>query len=240
MNCLETALAAHAMGYPVCVVPAGEKGPRTTGWHLKRYSREELEAKFKKKPEPNVGLILGPSASGLVDIECDEKGSEDDLKELFGGKIPKTPCWKSRRGKHYLFPYDPRLGDHRQSRDPLQESGSASWLRKEGCPEFIAAQQDGRQDQEVDCPALAEEQTGEVAGCRGRETPDRQRPARTQEVCGQVSGRYARRRFQHQRRLERHLGAVRLGPRGRERRDGLLAAAGEIVEHLGHHWLLQG
>ena len=97
------------MGYPVCVVPAGEKGPRTTGWHLKRYSREELQAKFEKKPEPNVGLILGPSASGLVDIECDEKGSEDDLKELFGGKIPKTPCWKSRRGKHYLFPYDPRL-----------------------------------------------------------------------------------------------------------------------------------
>ena len=109
MSCLETALTAHAMGYPVCIVPAGEKGPRATGWHLKRYSREELEAKFKKKPQPNVGLILGPSASNLVDVECDEQGSEDDLKELFGGKIPKTPCWKSRRGKHYLLEYDLRL-----------------------------------------------------------------------------------------------------------------------------------
>ena len=85
MNCLETALTAHAMGLPVCIVPAGEKGPRTTGWHLRRFSREELEAKFKTKPPPNVGLILGPSASNLVDVECDEKGSEDDLKELFGG-----------------------------------------------------------------------------------------------------------------------------------------------------------
>ena len=68
MNCLETALAAHAMGYPICITPPGEKGPRGTAWQLRRYSREEIEAKFKRKPEPNVGLILGPSASGLVDL----------------------------------------------------------------------------------------------------------------------------------------------------------------------------
>jgi len=108
MTCLQTALEAHSLGLPICLIPAGEKGPKDTNWHTKRFTREQIESRFKKSPKQNVGLILG-SLSGVIDVEGEAAESEAGLKELFGGEIPATPSWASTRGTHRLFKYDPRL-----------------------------------------------------------------------------------------------------------------------------------
>jgi hypothetical protein len=106
-TCRQTALKFHEMGLPICFVPPGEKGPKDSGWQKKRFTREELERRFKRGPKQNVGLILGPDS--LIDVEGDAPESEAGLKELFGGEIPVTPSWGSTRGVHRLFKYDPRL-----------------------------------------------------------------------------------------------------------------------------------
>jgi Bifunctional DNA primase/polymerase, N-terminal len=53
----------------------------------------------------NVGLLLGP-ASGVVDVEFDDA---DGLEQLaaFGITDLHTPTWRSARGEHRLFRWEP-------------------------------------------------------------------------------------------------------------------------------------
>jgi len=57
---------------------------------------------WTKHPDSNVGVAIGPG-SGLVDFECDDAEEERILLALFGGNMPVTACFRSNRGKHWLF-----------------------------------------------------------------------------------------------------------------------------------------
>jgi len=53
----------------------------------------------------NVGLLLGP-ASGVVDVEYDDPAGRDQLS-AFGVLDLPTPTWRSARGEHRLFRWEP-------------------------------------------------------------------------------------------------------------------------------------
>lgn len=95
------------LGWPI--VPCREKrGPRGD-WSSKTLNRPERIATHLGKGG-TLGLLLGPG-SNLVDVEADGEQAEADVQELFGGEVPITPSWQSRRGKHRLFRYDSRLAE---------------------------------------------------------------------------------------------------------------------------------
>ena len=103
---LDTALELLRSGFwPVAV-----KGKRPIGeaWGVERWTEGRLRATFAGWPEAGVGLMLGPK-SGIIDIEIDGPDGEESLVKLFGGEIVDTLGWSSRRGRHRIFRYDPRL-----------------------------------------------------------------------------------------------------------------------------------
>jgi len=107
---LEAALGFLESGYPVVICdgknPGGVMG---NDWQKKKLRPEDVEGYFEDDPGRNVGIRLGPDG-GLVDIEADSKEEENLVVELFAGcGFPFTPTFKSRRGCHYLFKFDPRL-----------------------------------------------------------------------------------------------------------------------------------
>lgn len=53
----------------------------------------------------NVGLLLGP-ASGVVDVEYDTPAGREQLAAFGILDIP-TPTWRSARGEHRLFLWEP-------------------------------------------------------------------------------------------------------------------------------------
>lgn len=53
----------------------------------------------------NVGLLLGPE-SGVVDVEYDESAGREQLAAFGILDIP-TPTWRSARGEHRLFRWEP-------------------------------------------------------------------------------------------------------------------------------------
>lgn len=53
----------------------------------------------------NVGLLLGP-ASGVVDVEYDTPEGREQLA-AFGVLDIQTPTWRSARGEHRLFKWEP-------------------------------------------------------------------------------------------------------------------------------------
>jgi len=53
----------------------------------------------------NVGLLLGP-ASGVVDVEYDDPAGREQLA-AFGVLDLPTPTWRSARGEHRLFRWEP-------------------------------------------------------------------------------------------------------------------------------------
>jgi len=97
-NILETALKLHDRGLPI--VPCNGKVPIWKDWHKGKQSREELAAELDGT-KLNIALVL--NKTDWIDAECDSPEAEDNLQELFGGDIPPTPTWQSRRGKHRLF-----------------------------------------------------------------------------------------------------------------------------------------
>jgi hypothetical protein len=81
-----------------------EKRPLGEAWQTK--STDSLEAISQwLKSGHNVGILLGP-ASGVVDVEFDEPAG---LKQLaaFGITDLTTPTWRSARGEHRLFKWEP-------------------------------------------------------------------------------------------------------------------------------------
>src|SRR4051794_21813029 len=111
MTILQTALAAHQLGLKLVIIPSGQKGPREHGWHLKRFTVDEIQARLEHEQDSNIGLIQG-GVSGVIDLEGDEATSEADFQKLFEGcDVPETPSWRSRRGIHRLFQFDERLAE---------------------------------------------------------------------------------------------------------------------------------
>ena len=53
----------------------------------------------------NVGLLLGP-ASGVIDVEFDDPSGREQLS-AFGVLDLRTPTWRSARGEHRLFRWEP-------------------------------------------------------------------------------------------------------------------------------------
>jgi len=81
-----------------------EKRPLGAAWQTKStcnltYVKQWLAA------GSNVGLLLGP-ASGVVDVEFDEPAGLEQLA-AFGITDIHTPTWRSARGEHRLFRWEP-------------------------------------------------------------------------------------------------------------------------------------
>jgi hypothetical protein len=81
-----------------------EKRPLGSAWQTKatgdlKYVNQWLRA------GSNVGLLLGP-ASGVVDVEYDEWPGMEELAAFGLTDIP-TPRWKSSRGEHWLYRWEP-------------------------------------------------------------------------------------------------------------------------------------
>jgi len=82
------------------VVPCEGKKPVTRDWPTKRTTIDELE-QFLCEGQLNIGIAL--NQSDLIDVECDGPEAESNLQKMFGGDIPSTPTWRSKRGSHRLF-----------------------------------------------------------------------------------------------------------------------------------------
>lgn len=81
-----------------------EKRPLGAAWQTKSsgdltYVNQWLDAGH------NVGLLLGP-ASGVVDVEFDEPAGLEQLA-AFGILDMRTPTYRSARGEHRLFRWEP-------------------------------------------------------------------------------------------------------------------------------------
>jgi hypothetical protein len=81
-----------------------EKRPLGTAWQTKATDNHEDVARWLAAGS-NVGILLGPM-SGVVDVEYD---SPDGLEELaaYGITDLATPTWRSARGEHRLFRWEP-------------------------------------------------------------------------------------------------------------------------------------
>jgi hypothetical protein len=93
--------------WPVAIKP-DSKAPIGESWGLIRPTEQSLGEMFGRVPEAGLGLLLGPEG-GIVDIEVDGPMGEESLSKLTGGEIVLTLGWRSARGPHHVFRYDPRL-----------------------------------------------------------------------------------------------------------------------------------
>lgn len=84
----------------------GEKRPLGAAWQHK--STDDLaHVAAWLAARSNVGILLGP-ASGVVDVEYDDPAGLDQLAAYGVLDIP-TPTWRSARGEHRLFRWEPWL-----------------------------------------------------------------------------------------------------------------------------------
>ena len=87
------------------------KHPRINDWHNQAScDPEQITAWWRKWPNANIGVQLGPK-SDVVDFECDSEQAAADYIELFDGTPPETASFFGRRGKHYLFKWREGLPD---------------------------------------------------------------------------------------------------------------------------------
>lgn len=81
-----------------------EKRPVGAAWQTK--ATGDMEAVLSwLEAGANVGLLLGP-ASGVVDVEYDTPAGLEQLAAFGILDIP-TPTWRSARGEHRLFRWEP-------------------------------------------------------------------------------------------------------------------------------------
>jgi hypothetical protein len=85
-------------------VARGEKRPLGAGWQHNS-TGDPVDVAMWLGSGLNVGLLLGPE-SGLVDVEYDDDAGRDQLSD-FGILDLPTPTWRSARGEHRLFRWEP-------------------------------------------------------------------------------------------------------------------------------------
>ncbi len=81
-----------------------EKRPVGTAWQTKSTDNPADVARWIAAGS-NVGLLLGP-ASGVVDVEFDAWPGIEELAAYGLTDIP-TPTWRSSRGEHRLYRWEP-------------------------------------------------------------------------------------------------------------------------------------
>ena len=81
-----------------------EKRPLGSGWQH-RSTDNPADVAAWLAAGSNVGILLGP-ASGVVDVEYDDPAGRDQLA-AFGILDIATPTWRSSRGEHRLFRWEP-------------------------------------------------------------------------------------------------------------------------------------
>lgn len=94
-----------ALGGMYVRVARGEKRPMGAGWQHRGTNDLEVVAGWLERGRSNVGLLLGP-VSGLVDVEFDDDAGRDQLA-AFGVLDIATPTWRSSRGEHRVFRWQP-------------------------------------------------------------------------------------------------------------------------------------
>ena len=85
-------------------VAPNQKRPIGTAWQHRSTTNPADVARWLAAGD-NVGLLLGPE-SGVVDVEYDDDAGRDQLSD-FGILDLPTPTWRSARGEHRLFRWEP-------------------------------------------------------------------------------------------------------------------------------------
>jgi hypothetical protein len=97
-------VALAAAGCRFVRVARREKRPLGAAWQTKATDNPADVANWLRSGS-NVGLLLGP-ASGIVDVEYDDPAGREQLA-AFGILDIATPTWRSARGEHRLFRWEP-------------------------------------------------------------------------------------------------------------------------------------
>ncbi len=97
-SALTEALLLNEWGY--AVVPCNGKRATISGWNQRRLTAAELRNALAN---PNLNIAIELNQSNLIDVECDTEEAETAVLALFGGHVPPTPTWQSKRGYHRLF-----------------------------------------------------------------------------------------------------------------------------------------
>lgn len=85
-------------------VAHNQKRPLGTAWQHRSTTNPADVARWLAAGD-NVGLLLGPE-SGVVDVEYDDEAGREQLSD-FGVLDLPTPTWRSARGEHRLFRWEP-------------------------------------------------------------------------------------------------------------------------------------
>jgi hypothetical protein len=96
--------ALAAAGCRFVRVARRAKRPLGTGWQHRSTASPDDVARWLAAGD-NVGLLLGPG-SGVVDVEYDDPAGREQLA-AFGVLDLPTPTWRSARGEHRLFRWEP-------------------------------------------------------------------------------------------------------------------------------------
>jgi hypothetical protein len=105
LTCLDEALKHFDAGRSV--IPCNGKIPVGSNWANAWNNRDALVAHFTANPLANLGLVM---RAELADFEWDSPEQEQVFRELFDGiDLPRTPCFKSQKGEHYIFKAHLRL-----------------------------------------------------------------------------------------------------------------------------------
>jgi hypothetical protein len=81
-----------------------EKRPLGTAWQTKATDNHDDVARWLAAGS-NIGILLGPM-SGVVDVEYDTPEGREQLAAFGLLDIP-TPTWRSARGEHRLYHWEP-------------------------------------------------------------------------------------------------------------------------------------
>ena len=96
--------ALAAVGCRFVRLARREKRPLGGAWQTKSEDSPEAISQWLAAGH-NVGLLLGPE-SGVVDVEFDDPAGVEQLA-AFGITDIHTPTWRSARGEHRLFRWEP-------------------------------------------------------------------------------------------------------------------------------------
>ena len=98
---LEAARAYVARGWNPLPLPFKSKIPQDIGWQKRVIGEQDLPRYFNGKPQ-NVGVVLGPTSSGLTDVDLDCR----EAIELAPHVLPKTGAIFGRHSapaSHWLY-----------------------------------------------------------------------------------------------------------------------------------------
>lgn len=76
-------------GWRYCSIPAGEKGPRSTGWQRNPQLLKDIDQ------NNNIGVLLGPASGGIVALDFDGTSAWTWFDQTIGCDIPATVMWRS-------------------------------------------------------------------------------------------------------------------------------------------------